>query len=283
MSVGFHDGELDVQRRAGVADDAARLVVMVGPGELGPRFTAMFAVAPLAAITGRDHDGRLWISPMIGDPGFISAHSPTRMAVRDGLHPGDPLYGLDEGQPVGLIVMQMEARRRVRINGTLGHVDGGSIEVDVRQAYGNCPQYIHRHEVTTESAGVTADSVEIRTELSDQDMAVIRSVDTFFLGTTHPASGNDASHRGGPAGFVTADRKSVVWPDFPGNNMFNSMGNIAVDPTAALLFIDFGTGRVVQVSGRAQIEWDAPGPTGRQVRLTVDAVVASRLRGLVPA
>lgn len=280
MSVGFHGGELDIQRKAGVADDAARLSVMMGPGELGGRFRAMFAVAPFAAITGRDHTGRLWISPMIGLPGFISAEGPTRMAVRDGLHPGDPLYGLDENQQVGMIVMQMEAKRRVRINGTLASADGGSIEIDVQQAYGNCPQYIHRREITAESAGVTADSVQHRVELTDEDIELIRSADTFFLGTTHPSSGNDGSHRGGPAGFVDADRNSVVWPDFPGNNMFNSMGNIAVDPAAALLFVDFSSGRVVQVSGRAEIVWDVPGPTGRQVRLTVAAVVASRLRGV---
>lgn len=64
----------------------------------------------------------------------------------------------------------------------------------------------------------------------------------------------------------------MIWPDYAGNNMFNSMGNLAVDPTAALLFIDFESGDVLQLTGRATLEWasnDATGndfATGRSVR-----------------
>ena len=92
--------------------------------------------------------------------------------------------------------------------------------------------------------------------LGADDIALIRSADTFFLGTTHPERGNDASHRGGPAGFVHVDHNTVEWPDYPGNNMFNSFGNLEIDPTAALLFIDFDSGRTLQLSGRAVVDWE---------------------------
>ena len=98
--------------------------------------------------------------------------------------------------------------------------------------------------------------------MATEDIELIRSADTFFLGTTHPERGNDASHRGGPAGFVYAERKTVEWPDYPGNNMFNSFGNLAVDPTAALLFIDFRNGRTLQLSGSANVVWDTPAADG---------------------
>ena len=49
---------------------------------------------------------------------------------------------------------------------------------------------------------------------------------------------------------------TVEWPDFPGNNMFNSFGNLEIDPTAALLFIDFESGRTLQLSGRAVVDWE---------------------------
>ncbi|MFY9919749.1 MAG: pyridoxamine 5'-phosphate oxidase family protein [Mycobacterium sp.] len=279
-AVGFHSGELAAQRRAGVEAQAARLEPMMGPGELRGGVPAFLAHASFAAITARDGDGRLWTSPMVGPPGFLAATTPTRLSLRNVLPVGDPLHGLPEGQPVGIVVMEFAAKRRVRINGTLAAADGGTLEVDVSQAYGNCPQYIHPRRISTESDVPAIDSeFERGASLGADDIAQIRSADTFFLGTTHPERGNDASHRGGPAGFVHADHNTVEWPDFPGNNMFNSFGNLEVDPTAALLFIDFESGRTLQLSGRAVVDWEksaARGDTGRWVRFTTERVVGSR-------
>lgn len=279
-SGGFHSGELAVQRRAGVEAQAARLRPMMAPAELRGGAAALLAHASFAAMTARDHDGRLWISPMAGPPGFLAATAPTRLSLRNTMPVGDPLHGLDENQPVGIIVMEFAAKRRVRINGTLAATDGGTLEVAVVQAYGNCPQYIHPRRLGAENDVPATDvHIEHDTDLDADDIALIRSADTFFLGTTHPERGNDASHRGGPAGFVHADRNTVEWPDFPGNNMFNSFGNLEIDPTAALLFIDFESGRTLQLSGRAVVDWEsssAYGDTGRTVRFSVERVVRSQ-------
>jgi predicted pyridoxine 5'-phosphate oxidase superfamily flavin-nucleotide-binding protein len=279
--VGFHSGELAVQRRAGVEAEAARLRPMMAPGELRGGAPAFVANASFAAITGRDRDGRLWTSPLVGPPGFMAATTPTRLSIRNVLPIGDPLHGLPENQPVGIVVMDFAAKRRVRINGILTATDGGMLEVDVTQAYGNCPQYIHPRRISAEKdVPATEPNVERGASLGADDIALIDSADTFFLGTTHPERGNDASHRGGPAGFVRADHNTVEWPDFPGNNMFNSFGNLAVDPTAALLFIDFDTGAALHLSGTAAVEWTAPnirgddGGVGRRVRFTVGSVVS---------
>ena len=279
-AVGFHSGELAAQRKAGVEAEAARLRPMMAPGELRGGAPAFLAHASFAAVTARDGDGRLWTSPLIGPPGFLAATTPTRLSLRNVLPVGDPLHGLPEGQPVGIVVMEFAAKRRVRINGTLAATDGGMLQVDVSQAYGNCPQYIHPRRISTESDVPAIDSdIERGASLGADDIAQIRSADTFFLGTTHPERGNDASHRGGPAGFVHADHNTVEWPDFPGNNMFNSFGNLEIDPTAALLFIDFESGRTLQLSGRAVVDWEksaARGDTGRWVRFTTERVVGSR-------
>ncbi|WP_237721067.1 pyridoxamine 5'-phosphate oxidase family protein [Mycolicibacterium phlei] len=98
------------------------------------------------------------------------------------------------------------------------------------------------------------------------------AADTLFLGTAHPTRGADASHRGGPPGFIDVTANTLSWPDYPGNNMFNSLGNLAVDPAAAVLVVDFTTGTTVQVSGTGAIEWSG---TDRRVALTVEAVVGS--------
>jgi hypothetical protein len=137
--------------------------------------------------------------------------------------------------------------------------------VDVVQAYGNCPQYIRRRHINHQNAAAATDfPIRRGVDVATDDIELIRSADTFFLGTTHLERGNDASHRGGRADFVYADHETVEWPDYPGNNMFNSFGNLAVDPTTALLFIDFRSGRTLQLSGSARVAWTSRPPTAHR-------------------
>ncbi|MCV7346766.1 pyridoxamine 5'-phosphate oxidase family protein [Mycolicibacterium rhodesiae] len=279
-AVGFHSGELAVQRRAGVGARAARLAPMASRGRLGDGTAAFLASARLVALTARDPEGRLWISPLQGEPGFLRAATPTRLHIDVELPDMDPLAGAPTDQPVGVLVIDLAARRRYRINGQLMQRDSAGLAIDVDQAYGNCPKYIDP------SAQATADPrrpdrtrVYTGTALRPEDRELIERSTAFFLGTTHPTSGNDASHRGGPAGFVRADAGRLWWPDYPGNNMFNSFGNLTVDPSAALLFVDAGT--TLQLSGRAEVVWDAEQSdanlrTGRRVIFAAQRVIATR-------
>ena len=93
----------------------------------------------------------------------------------------------------------------------------------------------------------------------------IASADTFFIASGYRSesdraavNGMDASHRGGAAGFVkVASESQLVFPDYAGNNHFNTIGNLVVDPRVGLLFVDFDTGSLLQISGRASIDWDS--------------------------
>ncbi|MCH8978716.1 MAG: pyridoxamine 5'-phosphate oxidase family protein, partial [Armatimonadetes bacterium] len=70
--------------------------------------------------------------------------------------------------------------------------------------------------------------------------------------------GMDASHRGGDRGFVRVDSETrLMFPDYAGNNHFNTIGNLILDPRAGLLFMDFATGSLLQLTGRATIDWDS--------------------------
>ena len=91
----------------------------------------------------------------------------------------------------------------------------------------------------------------------------------------HPTRGADASHRGGSPGFVRVAGGRLWWPDYPGNNMFNSLGNLAVDPAAALMFIDFFSGRTLQLSGAGDVRWDDAAE--RSVEYDVRDVVVTTL------
>jgi predicted pyridoxine 5'-phosphate oxidase superfamily flavin-nucleotide-binding protein len=281
---GFHAGELAVQRRAGVAAQAARLQGMLAPAELRDGLVRFLHDRTFAALTAHDHDQRLWVSPLSGPPGFLAVTDPTTLAVHAVPRPGDPLHAVRPGQAVGLLVIEFATRRRVRINGILVAADDDGLRIEVDQAYGNCPQYIQQRVLT--AASVTDANPEVRRgdHLDSSDIDLIRGADTFMIGTRHPDRGADSSHRGGPPGFVRVqDNTHLWWPDYAGNNMFNTLGNLAVDPSAAALFPDFVTGRTVQVSGQARLEWITPGApgdddaTGRRVHLSITDVVSGRL------
>lgn len=272
---GFHDGELAVQDRAGVRAQAARLGdAMLATPDLNGGMGAFLAARDFAVLTARDADGRLRTSPLFSSTGFLQAHD-RELKVHALPSPGDPLHDLAAQQPVGLLAIEFATRRRVRVNGTLAHVGETGLLVSVEQAYGNCPKYIHPRHL--EHSDTPAPAIERSPALSAEHVQLVTNADTFFLGTIHPSRGADASHRGGPPGFVRVEGNRLWWPDYPGNNMFNSFGNLAVDPSAALLFIDFDTGTTLHISGIATVEWVTPsdidGGTGRRVSLTVESVV----------
>ena len=292
--VGFHDGELAVQQRAGVRQEAERLAAMLEPVQLRGGLVAFLADRTFGVITARDASGRLWTSPLSGRPGFLEAADASTLVIHVRLPEGDPLHGLPAGQKAGLVIVEFAARRRVRINGTLTATGDDALAVEVEQGYGNCPQYINQRVLTPVAAGQAgqdqagtgpAGEGDVRrgTALSPADVELIRAADTFFLGTTNPERGSDASHRAGPPGFVRVDGDRVWWPDYPGNKLFNSFGNLAVNPEAALLFPDFAAGRTLHLSGTAEVEWDAAakpgddGRTGRRAVFTPQRLVAGRL------
>ncbi len=99
-----------------------------------------------------------------------------------------------------------------------------------------------------------------RSEFTDADKAFIESLDFFFLATSDPVGRPDCSFKGGAPGFVRVVQPDLlVWPDYDGNGMFKSLGNIAVNPSVGLLFIRMGEApRRLRVNGRAQIAFDDP-------------------------
>src|SRR5580692_12066484 len=180
--VGFHAGELAVQRRAGTREEAERLSPMLEPAELRGGIVAFLADRTFAVITARDADGRLWSSPLTGPAGFLEAVTPTTLSIHARLEEGDPLHGLPAGQQAGLVVVEFATRRRVRVNGTLSAVGGRGLAIEVEQAYGNCPQYIHQRLLAPADAG-PGDQGGVRRDvsLSPDDIALVRGADTFFL------------------------------------------------------------------------------------------------------
>ena len=282
MAGRFHPGEIAVQERAGVRASAEKIGGSIDDAIPGP--AAHFLAQRYALYLGSmDADGRPWASELVGPPGFLRATGPSRVRIAAQPAPGDPLdENLRQPGAVGLLAIDLATRRRFRVNGIASRASDGAIDVAVAQAFGNCPKYIQRREpVAVEERPATSDVVRSAT-LSEAARERIARADTFFLATVHPTAGADVSHRGGRPGFVRAvDDRTLVWPDYAGNRMFMSLGNLAVDPRAGVLFVDFDTGDVVHATGRATVDWD-PGRAAalpgaeRVVEFAIDAVVESR-------
>src|SRR5262249_37355230 len=183
---------------------------------------------------------------------------------------GDPLgLNLTAGALAGLMAPDFATRRRLRINGRL-QAANRAILIHADQAYWNCPKYIQLRKPGQERTETSPRPVRRSLSLLSHQCDWIRRADTFFIATLVPDEGADASHRGGMPGFVKVENQELSWPDYPGNAMFNSLGNIVKFPRAGILVPDFETGSTLQMTGRATID-----DTGDElwVRFAPDEVV----------
>jgi predicted pyridoxine 5'-phosphate oxidase superfamily flavin-nucleotide-binding protein len=281
----FHAGELAVQERAGGRERAARVGGSIH-GALPPAAKAFLEQRRFVVLATADPGGRPWASILIGSPGFATVADASEVRIDAAPLPGDPLAGNLLTSPfAGLLAIDLATRRRMRVNGRLEYAAGRPITIRVDQVYSNCPKYIQRRAAEEVMTGTTPRLERRAGSLTDRQRDWIRRADTFFIATLHPEAGADASHRGGMPGFVSVDGDRLVWPDYAGNLMYNTLGNIAVHPRAGLLIPDFGSGALLQLTGRAAIEWDStrsaamPGAE-RLVELRVDEVV--EIEGVLP-
>lgn len=274
----FHAGELEVQHRAGVSEGAQK----VGRGirDHFPDVAQTFIESTtLFFLGGVSPDEKVWASPIYGS---ARVTDDKRLVMEAGPSAFDPIdAALSPGAEIGLLAIDFATRRRLRVNGLLESRAARRLVMRPRQVYANCPKYIQLRALEAVAPKVAQDVLppEIGTTLSPSQRDRIGGTDTFLIASIAGGHGADVSHRGGARGFVRAeDEKRVLWPDYSGNMMFNTLGNLQTDGRAGLLFLDFDTGDLLQLSGRAEVLWDDPRQTEfpgakRLVELTVEQVV----------
>jgi uncharacterized protein len=257
----FHSGEKAVQERAGVRAAASKLGPRMVQSEIPADFAEFLAHMSFVYIAVAAADDRVWVSVLAGPSGFARAASPNRIEIDAPLAPEDPVGAAlaDGPRPVGMLVIEPMTRSRIRLNGTARSTPDG-LTLELRECFGNCPKYIQRRHPVAVAPPLapTVPVVQVADELDRSQTTLIAAADTLVIGSRHPERGADASHRGGRPGFVSvgAGGRSLTFPDYQGNMMFQTLGNLAVDPAAGLLFVDWDTGRTVQISGTAAIDWD---------------------------
>jgi hypothetical protein len=257
-----HPGEAAVQRRAGVRREdhgSARTRPEI------PEAAAAFLREQHMLVAGAADDrGRLWAGTLAGPPGFAAAEDDRTIRIRALPSPPDPLHGLfSHERDIGLLAIEPHTRRRMRVNGT-AVAAGEALAVRTEQVYSNCPKYIQTREPTAEPGGVPQ-ALGGGAALTARHQEWIATADTFFIATGVEGLGADVSHRGGNPGFVTVTGpRSLVFPDYAGNGMFMTLGNLELNPAAGLLFADWARGETLHLTGRARVDWDPGDAPGAQ-------------------
>ncbi|MFG2647021.1 pyridoxamine 5'-phosphate oxidase family protein [Streptomyces sp. NPDC048436] len=268
----YHHGSRAVQDLVGVRELADHVGRSIGDG-IRPVAAAFLELQPMLVIGGADPAGTVWASLLTGDPGFVRATGPHQISIAGrGLRRADPLATAlaREGTRVGTIALDPRTRRRMRLNGRARPTPRG-LAIEADQVFSNCPKYLQKRDLPPGAMPGRPSAPRHGVKLTGDQRAFIAEADTFFLATVH-AEGADASHRGGNPGFVQVPSPyELAWRDYPGNSMFLSLGNLAADPRAGLLFLDWVTGTTLQLTGTARTEYGDDG--SRTVRFTLTEAV----------
>jgi len=253
----FHAGELAAQAHAGVLTRGA------GIRDFMPdQHRIFFGQLPWLFAGVLDRAGWPLATALTGTPGFVASPTSTHLSVAALPQPDDPaLEAFRPHSPIGLLGLEFETRRRNRANGRIDTVGPDGFSVAVSQSFGNCAKYIQLRNRLPDGQESRGASVDVAA-LDPAARALIAGADTLFIASSANAEaengGVDISHRGGRPGFVRVDGDTLTIPDFAGNNYFNTFGNLLSEPRAALLFVDFETGTILQLQGVTEIVWAGP-------------------------
>ncbi|GMH40100.1 hypothetical protein BSKO_08004 [Bryopsis sp. KO-2023] len=294
----FHEGEQWVQEKVGSRYESEQLGSRMVRNHMPDQHREFVANQILFYVATVDAHGKTWASALVGRPGFVSSPDPQHMRISPFRPMGGDAGKFEVGDWIGCLGLELHTRRRNRMNGQIIAKDADSILIRINQSFGNCPKYIQGRSlrlIENEVDKFSADGGKVVTgsALGDSQLELIRRSDTFFVGTSYlhdppdriksNASGCDVSHRGGPPGFVkVSPGGSLVWADYVGNFHFNTIGNIERNPQSGGLFIDFDSGDILQLTGKAKVNYGdktLPGAE-RSVGFSVDSFVHAK--GVLP-
>ncbi|MGE8115573.1 MULTISPECIES: pyridoxamine 5'-phosphate oxidase family protein [Pseudomonas] len=257
----WHAGEKRLQEQVGVSERMEVFGQKVIRDYMPDQHRAFYQQLPFIVAGAVDQGGKPWATLLEGPAGFVSSPDPRQLLIN--CHPAsdDPAAsGLAAGGAIGLLGIELHTRRRNRINGLIAQGASGALQVRVEQSFGNCPQYIQLREYTRvdEPAQGRIDAQGLDATTAQ----MIANADTFFVASyIDHADGHrsvDVSHRGGRSGFIKVEGNRLTIPDYAGNLHFNTLGNLLENPVAGLLFVDFSSGDVLQVTGRTEVILDSP-------------------------
>jgi hypothetical protein len=236
----YHDGQRTIQQEAGTVTLADRLGAWHGP-------IAEFSAGADLFLFAHDDGGTLRFTVLSGPPPMVEAVAEDTLAVRFPAGADVPPSG-----KVGALAVNLGLARRARVNGTLTHGEGCASELRLEETFTLCRKYL---APSVTSAEAPACGPLERTEIAIEDpwlVEVLGRAETTFLASIGPSGMPDVAHRGGPPGFVTLDpaTRTLAWPEFVGDGIFKSAGNVRSLGRLTLLALDIETGDGVEFIGK---------------------------------
>ena len=277
-STPFHSGELAAQDKAGTRGIAAELSVGKSNSlNFSANHDAFLAAQSFAVVSSVDVDsGRVWVTPLFAQKGDLTAISEQEITVSVDCMPcGDVLRSVKSNTPLSLLGIDLNRRIRHRINGHAvvpNDTADSQLHFLVDEYSPNCPKYINRRQIVLDknipdSVVKNAERQE-RTTLTESDQAFIQAMDTLWIGSYAPEAGADCNHRGGKPGFIrVTSPSSIEWPEYRGNGMFYTSGNLESYKQAGVTLVDFESGSMIQMTGRAEVDWNYDGQYEGATRL----------------
>jgi len=226
-----------VQDEANTRELAGRLAHWVGPAAEFAERADMLVFAALG------EDQRLHFAAVSGPAPLlrIDGASSLRLKTESRLQSG----------PVGGLAINLGEARRVRLNGTLrSEAEGDILEID--EAFTLCRKYLVPSLSVSDSCHVGPEASE-SVDIDDPWLGdIVARAETTFLASVTPDGLPDVAHRGGPPGFLDLDAEArrLAWPEYLGDGVFKSAGNVRATSLVTLLVLDLESGDAVELSGR---------------------------------
>ena len=233
----YHHGQLEVQDEANTRELASRMAHWVGPA-------AEFAErADMLVFAAQGEDEQLHFAGLSGPAPLIRVDGQSSLRL-------EASHLLPNG-PVGGLAINLGEVRRVRLNGTLRAAeDGDTLEVD--EAFTLCRKYLVPSVSVGESRHLGPQTSE-PLELADPWLLDAGArAETTFLASVTPDGLPDVAHRGGPPGFLEFDAAAaqLTWPEYLGDGVFKSAGNVRATSMVTLLVVDLENGDAAELIGR---------------------------------
>ncbi len=283
----FHVGEEAVQERAGVRELAAQIGRIIRPA-MTIEHRLFFEDLPYVVVGAATESGEPFATMLAGRPGFVTAPDQHTLMIEAAPVAGDPITpALRPGAPIGVLGIQLATRRRNRANGVVIAASPDRLTIAIDESFGNCPQYIQARSPLAATQRPPPHAEREGALLSPEALAVVAAADTTFVASTHLTA--DVSHRGGKPGFIRASDEHgatvLTMPDFAGNNLYMTLGNLHANARAGLALVDFATGTLLSLTGTTEIVWDGPAVdafTGAERLLCFRVIRGARLEGAIP-
>lgn len=278
-----------IQTRAGVRQKAEVIGRRFIRDFMPDQHREFYQQLPFIFVGSLDEQQRPWASILTGQAGFI--YSPDNVMLNFQAKPlvGDRLQeNLSTDANLGFLGIELATRRRNRINGRVTAVTDTGFALQVTQSFGNCPQFIQKRQLQwlPEKSKNLTSQAQVFDHFTLEMRELISHTDSFFIASSFSDAKNegnqgvDVSHRGGKPGFVKIEGdRQFIFPNFTGNNFYNTLGNIHLNNRVGVLFVDFETGHLLSLTGTAEIIWTGEDLTNFQgaeqlIRITAEEIIS---------